>query len=65
MEIRQLQSLLKLIDCNFSVSKAADEMFLVQSAGKTINRINHNWRAGCQSCARDSGFSQQYSGYRP
>ncbi len=32
MEIRQLQSLLKLIDCNFSVSKAADEMFLVQSA---------------------------------
>jgi LysR family cys regulon transcriptional activator len=32
MEIRQLQSLMKLIDCNFSVSKAADEMFLVQSA---------------------------------
>jgi LysR family cys regulon transcriptional activator len=32
MEIRQLQSLLKLIDCNFSVSKAADEMFVVQSA---------------------------------
>jgi LysR family cys regulon transcriptional activator len=32
MEIRQLQSLIKLIDCNFSVSKAADEMFLVQSA---------------------------------
>jgi len=32
MEIRQPRSLLKLIDCNFSVSKAADEMFLVQSA---------------------------------
>lgn len=32
MEIRQLQSLLKLIDCNYSVSKAAEEMFLVQSA---------------------------------
>jgi LysR family cys regulon transcriptional activator len=32
MEIRQLQSLIKLIDCNFSVSRAADEMFLVQSA---------------------------------
>ncbi|MFT5550012.1 MAG: LysR family cys regulon transcriptional activator [Candidatus Azotimanducaceae bacterium] len=32
MEIRQLQSLIKLINCNFSVSKAADEMFLVQSA---------------------------------
>ena len=32
MEIRQLQSLIKLIDCNFSVSKAAEEMFLVQSA---------------------------------
>ena len=32
MELRQLQSLLKLIDANFSVSKAADEMFLVQSA---------------------------------
>jgi len=32
MEIRQLQSLIKLIDCNFSVSKAAVEMFLVQSA---------------------------------
>lgn len=32
MELRQLQSLLKLIDCNYSVSKAADEMFLVQSA---------------------------------
>jgi LysR family cys regulon transcriptional activator len=32
MELRQLQSLIKLIDCNFSVSKAADEMFLVQSA---------------------------------
>lgn len=32
MEIRQLQSLIKLIDCNFSVSRAAEEMFLVQSA---------------------------------
>lgn len=32
MELRQLQSLIKLIDCNFSVSKAAEEMFLVQSA---------------------------------
>ncbi len=32
MELRQLHSLIKLIDCNFSVSKAADEMFLVQSA---------------------------------
>jgi LysR family cys regulon transcriptional activator len=32
MEIRQLQSLIKLIDCNFSVTRAADEMFLVQSA---------------------------------
>ena len=32
MEFRQLQSLIKLIDCNFSVSKAADEMFVVQSA---------------------------------
>ena len=32
MEIRQLQSLIKLIDCQFSVSKAADEMFIVQSA---------------------------------
>ena len=32
MEIRQLQSLIKLIDCNYSVSKAAEEMFLVQSA---------------------------------
>ncbi len=32
MELRQLQSLLKLIDCGFSVSKAADEMFVVQSA---------------------------------
>ncbi|MFT5220576.1 MAG: LysR family cys regulon transcriptional activator [Planctomycetota bacterium] len=32
MELRQLQSLLKLIDCDFSVSKTADEMFLVQSA---------------------------------
>jgi len=32
MELRQLESLIKLIDCNFSVSKAADEMFLVQSA---------------------------------
>ncbi len=32
MEIRQLQSLIKLIECNYSVSKAADEMFLVQSA---------------------------------
>jgi LysR family cys regulon transcriptional activator len=32
MELRQLQSLMKLIDCNFSVSKAANEMFLVQSA---------------------------------
>jgi len=32
MEIRQLQSLIKLVECNFSVTKAADEMFLVQSA---------------------------------
>lgn len=32
MEIRQLQSLIKLIDNNYSVSKAADDMFLVQSA---------------------------------
>ena len=32
MEIRQLQSLIKLIECNYSVSKAADEMFIVQSA---------------------------------
>ena len=32
MEIRQLQSLIKLIECNYSVSKAADEMFVVQSA---------------------------------
>ena len=32
MELRQLQSLIKLIDCDFSVSKTADEMFLVQSA---------------------------------
>lgn len=32
MEIRQLQSLIKLIENNYSVSKAADEMFLVQSA---------------------------------
>lgn len=32
MEIRQLQSLIKLIECNFSVSRAADEMFIVQSA---------------------------------
>ena len=32
MEIRQLQSLIKLIDCNYSVSKAAEEMFVVQSA---------------------------------
>ena len=32
MELRQLQSLIKLIEVNFSVSKAADEMFLVQSA---------------------------------
>ena len=32
MEIRQLQSLIKLIDCNFSVTQAADEMFIVQSA---------------------------------
>ncbi len=32
MEIRQLQSLVKLIDCNFSVSRAAEELFVVQSA---------------------------------
>jgi LysR family cys regulon transcriptional activator len=32
MEIRQLQSLIKLIECNFSVSRAAVEMFIVQSA---------------------------------
>ena len=32
MEIRQLQSLIKLIENQFSVSKAAEEMFLVQSA---------------------------------
>jgi LysR family cys regulon transcriptional activator len=32
MEFRQLHSLVKLIECNFSVSKAATEMFLVQSA---------------------------------
>ncbi len=32
MELRQLQSLIKLIDCDFSVSKAAEEMFVVQSA---------------------------------
>ncbi len=32
MEIRQLQSLIKLIDCNFSVSRAAEESFVVQSA---------------------------------
>ncbi len=32
MEIRQLQSLVKLIECRFSVSKAADELFVVQSA---------------------------------
>ena len=32
MEIRQLLSLVKLIECGFSVSKAADELFLVQSA---------------------------------
>ena len=32
MEFRQLQSLIKLIECNFSVSKAATEMFVVQSA---------------------------------
>lgn len=32
MEFRQLQSLIKLIDCNFSVSKTAEEMFVVQSA---------------------------------
>ncbi len=32
MELRQLQSLIKLIEANFSVSKAAEEMFLVQSA---------------------------------
>jgi len=32
MELRQLQSLIKLIETNFSVSKAAEEMFLVQSA---------------------------------
>jgi LysR family cys regulon transcriptional activator len=32
VEIRQLQSLIKLIDCHFSVSRAAVEMCLVQSA---------------------------------
>ena len=32
MEFRQLQSLIKLIDNNFSVSKAAEDMFVVQSA---------------------------------
>jgi len=32
MELRQLKSLIKLIECDFSVSKAAEEMFLVQSA---------------------------------
>ncbi len=32
MEIRQLQSLIKLVECNFSVSKAVDKMFLVRSA---------------------------------
>ena len=32
MELRQLHSLIKLIDCNFSVSKAAAELFIVQSA---------------------------------
>ena len=32
MELRQLQSLVKLIDCQFRVSKTAEEMFLVQSA---------------------------------
>ncbi|MCP4769357.1 MAG: LysR family transcriptional regulator [Gammaproteobacteria bacterium] len=32
MDIRQLQSLIKLIDCNFSVTRAADKMFIVQSA---------------------------------
>jgi LysR family cys regulon transcriptional activator len=32
MDIRQLQSLIKLIDCNYSVTRAADEMFIVQSA---------------------------------
>jgi len=32
MDIRQLQSLIKLIECNFSVTRAADEMFIVQSA---------------------------------
>ena len=32
MEFRQLQSLVKLIDCNFSVSRAAEELFVVQSA---------------------------------
>ncbi|MEM7565077.1 MAG: LysR substrate-binding domain-containing protein [Pseudomonadota bacterium] len=32
MEFRQLQSLIKLIDNNFSVSKAAEDLFVVQSA---------------------------------
>ena len=32
MEIRQLHSLVKLIDCHYSVSKTAEELFLVQSA---------------------------------
>ncbi len=32
MDVRQLQSLIKLIDCNFSVTRAADELFVVQSA---------------------------------
>lgn len=32
MEIRQLKSLIKTIECGLSVSKAAQEMFLVQSA---------------------------------
>ncbi|MDH5426380.1 MAG: LysR substrate-binding domain-containing protein [Gammaproteobacteria bacterium] len=42
MELRQLRSLITLVECDFSVSRTAEKLFLVQSAvSQHITRLEH------------------------
>ena len=44
MEIRQLRSLLVLVDTGFSVSRAAEHLHLVQSAiSSNLDTLKKNW----------------------
>ena len=60
MGIRQLQSLIKLIDCNYSVSKAADEMFLVQSAVSQHLKANLQPHVVLSAADINDKFLRQY-----